>query len=77
MVLGVVDLTRSVGTKALNHPVAGALTLDWDTLTCTTDHDQQLVIWTAEPGTPSHEGLRFLASWAAAERLRSSTTGPA
>lgn len=69
--------TRSVGTKALNHPVAGELTLEWDTLTCTTDPDQQLVIWTAEPGTPSHEGLRFLASWAAAGRPRTSTTGPA
>jgi hypothetical protein len=57
-------------------PVAGELTLEWDTLTCTTDPDQQLVIWTAESGTPSHEGLRFLASWTAAERPRSSATGP-
>jgi transcriptional regulator with XRE-family HTH domain len=56
---------RTVGTKALHHPIAGALTLDWDTLTASTDPDQQLVIWTAEPGTPSHDGLRILASWAA------------
>ncbi|MFF4230852.1 hypothetical protein [Streptomyces sp. NPDC001820] len=44
--------TLGVGTKMLHHPVAGDLTLDWDTLTASTDPDQQLVIWTAEPGTP-------------------------
>ncbi|NIH80757.1 helix-turn-helix domain-containing protein [Amycolatopsis viridis] len=60
--------TRTVGTKLMRHPVAGELTLDWDTLTCTTDPDQQLVVWTAEPGTPSHDGLRILASWAADAR---------
>ncbi|MFJ8021505.1 helix-turn-helix domain-containing protein [Streptomyces sp. NPDC096311] len=54
-----------VGTKTLRHPLAGDLTLDWDSLTCTTDPEQQLVVWTAEPGSTSHEGLRFLASWAA------------
>ncbi|MFC7258485.1 helix-turn-helix domain-containing protein [Streptomyces lutosisoli] len=56
---------RTVGTKTLNHPIAGTLVLEWDTLTCTTDPDQQLIVWTAAPGTPTHEGLRFLASWAA------------
>ncbi|WP_327242688.1 helix-turn-helix domain-containing protein [Streptomyces sp. NBC_01320] len=56
---------RTVGTKTLNHPLAGTLVLEWDTLTCSTDPDQQLVIWTAEPGTATYEGLRFLASWAA------------
>ncbi|MFK0159465.1 helix-turn-helix domain-containing protein [Streptomyces sp. NPDC090499] len=54
-----------VGTKRLHHPVVGDLTLDWDSLTCAADPAQQLVIWTAEPGTPSHDGLRFLASWTA------------
>ncbi|MGW3983027.1 helix-turn-helix domain-containing protein [Streptomyces mirabilis] len=57
-----------VGTKTLRHPIAGDLTLDWDSLTCTTDPEQQLVVWTAEPGSTSHEGLRFLASWAADPR---------
>ncbi|MEW1691342.1 helix-turn-helix domain-containing protein [Streptomyces sp. NPDC091265] len=57
--------TLSVGTKVLNHPVAGELSLDWDTLTASTDPDQQLVVWTAEVGTPTHDGLRILASWAA------------
>lgn len=56
---------KSRGSKVLHHPVAGELTLDWDALTCTTDPDQQLVVWTAEPAIPSHDGLRILASWAA------------
>ncbi|MDT0432836.1 MULTISPECIES: helix-turn-helix domain-containing protein [Streptomyces] len=59
----------NVGTKVLNHPVAGELALDWDTLTATTDPDQQLVIWTAEVGSPTHDGLRILTSWAADQPL--------
>ncbi|MFG3308623.1 helix-turn-helix domain-containing protein [Streptomyces wuyuanensis] len=55
---------RGVGTKTLRHPVVGELTLDWDTLASTTDSDQQLVIWSAEPGSPSHDALRILATWA-------------
>ncbi|MER5495617.1 helix-turn-helix transcriptional regulator [Streptomyces sp. NPDC002561] len=54
---------RGIGTKTLRHPVVGELTLDWDTLASTTDTDQQLVIWTAERGTPSHDALRILAFW--------------
>ncbi|MEV0612438.1 helix-turn-helix domain-containing protein [Nonomuraea sp. NPDC050404] len=54
---------RDVGTKVLHHPIAGDLTLDWSALTCATDPDQQLVTLTAEPGSPSHDGLRILASW--------------
>ncbi|WP_330456000.1 helix-turn-helix domain-containing protein [Streptomyces sp. NBC_00820] len=69
---------RGMGTKVLRHPVAGDLTLDWNTLTCVTDPDQQLVTYTAEPGTPSHDGLRILASWAAtAERSDRTGSGPA
>ncbi|MFI8183853.1 helix-turn-helix transcriptional regulator [Actinacidiphila glaucinigra] len=59
----------TVGTKVLDHPVAGELSLDWDTLTATTDPDQKLVIWTAEAGSPTHDGLRMLASWAADRSL--------
>ncbi|MFI6466225.1 helix-turn-helix transcriptional regulator [Streptomyces sp. NPDC050528] len=54
-----------MGTKRLRHPIVGDLTLDWDTLTCTADPTQKLVIATADPGAPSHDGLLFLASWTA------------
>ncbi|MFM9607169.1 XRE family transcriptional regulator [Streptomyces sp. V2] len=53
------------GTGRLRHPVVGDLTLDWDSLTCTADPAQNLLVATAEPGTPSHDGLLFLASWTA------------
>ncbi|GGQ66604.1 helix-turn-helix domain-containing protein [Streptomyces asoensis] len=56
---------RGSGVKKLRHPVVGELTLDWNTLTCGTDPDQHIIVWNAEPGTPSHDGLRLLASWAA------------
>lgn len=59
---------KRIGTKTLNHPVVGDLTLDWDTLTCTDDPDQQLITWTADPGTPAHDRLRILASWTAGHR---------
>jgi transcriptional regulator with XRE-family HTH domain len=65
--------SRSVGTKRFRHPVAGELVLDGDILTGGTDSDQELVVWTAEPGTPSYDGLRILASWAAG-RLGGSAT---
>ncbi|MER5502814.1 helix-turn-helix transcriptional regulator [Streptomyces sp. NPDC002561] len=54
---------RGVGTKVMRHPIVGELTLDWDTLAPTVDADQQLVVWTAEPGSPSHDALQILASW--------------
>lgn len=50
------------GHQGIPPPLAGDLTLDWDTLVCASDPDQQLVTWTAEPATPSHDGLRMLAS---------------
>ncbi|MFD5179661.1 helix-turn-helix domain-containing protein [Nocardia sp. NPDC058379] len=55
---------QTSGTKTLRHPLVGDLVLDWETLGFAADPDLQLVVWTAEPGTPAHEGLSFLASWA-------------
>ncbi|MFG3552518.1 helix-turn-helix domain-containing protein [Streptomyces sp. NPDC047725] len=63
----------SIGTKTLDHPVVGELSLDWDTLTASTDPDQQLVIWTAASDSVTHDRLRILASWAAE---RSHSTAP-
>ncbi|MGW4856339.1 helix-turn-helix transcriptional regulator [Streptomyces sp. NPDC004288] len=66
---------RGMGTKVLRHPVVGELTLDWDTLASTTDSDQQLVVWSAEPHSPSHDALRILASWADASAAARSPVG--
>ena len=64
---------RTVGTKTLNHPVVGELVLDWDTLTANTDPDQHLTVWTAAPGSPTHDRLRILASWAAEQNMAASS----
>nr|WP_133995392.1 helix-turn-helix transcriptional regulator [Streptomyces sp. 846.5] len=56
---------RGTGTKHLRHPVVGDLHLDWNAVTWAADPDLQIIVWTAEPGTPSHDNLRLLASWAA------------
>lgn len=52
----------STGTKTLVHPTAGELVLDWDTLAEAGDADQQLVVWTADPQSPTREALLTLAS---------------
>jgi transcriptional regulator with XRE-family HTH domain len=56
---------RDTGSKHLRHPVVGNLHLDWNAVTWAADPDLQIIVWTAEPGTPSHDNLRLLASWAA------------
>src|SRR5881397_4127856 len=64
------------GTRTYNHPFVGEITLDWDALTSDAEPDQQLIIYTAEPGSRSEQALHELAAWAA-ERfapVRSSTT---
>ncbi|MCX4461680.1 helix-turn-helix domain-containing protein [Streptomyces sp. NBC_01728] len=65
---------RVKGTKKLRHPAVGELTLDWDTLTCATDPEQHIIVWTAAPGSPSYDGLRLLASWATDQKRTASDT---
>jgi hypothetical protein len=55
------------GTRTYNHLVDGEITLDWATFTYDTDPGQQLIVYTAEHGSPSEEALRILASSAANE----------
>ncbi|WP_436534609.1 helix-turn-helix domain-containing protein [Actinoplanes sp. HUAS TT8] len=54
------------GTKHYRHPVVGELTLDCDVWSSPDGSGQQLMIVTAEPGTPSHDALRILAAWSGA-----------
>ncbi|MFI0815981.1 helix-turn-helix domain-containing protein [Streptomyces sp. NPDC021098] len=65
---------RGKGTKNLRHPVVGELTLDWDTLMCATDPEQSIIVWTAEPRSPTYDALRLLASWAADQKRSASGT---
>ncbi|MFB6440934.1 helix-turn-helix domain-containing protein [Streptomyces sp. NPDC056411] len=53
---------KGFGVKVLRHPRVGRLTLAYETLTLPADPDQQVITYHAEPGSPSAEALRRLAS---------------
>lgn len=53
---------QDFGTKVLNHPVVGELTLDWDFYQHTGTADQQLVVHSCAPGSPTEERLRRLCA---------------
>ncbi|MGW6174033.1 helix-turn-helix transcriptional regulator [Arthrobacter sp. NPDC055138] len=57
--------THGTGTKRFNHPVVGELTLAYEELAITAEPGLVLMVYTAEPGSPSAERLRLLASWGA------------
>ncbi|MEH0420892.1 helix-turn-helix transcriptional regulator [Streptomyces sp. B21-083] len=54
------------GVKRLQHPVAGLLTLPYETLAVPSDPDQTLVVYTPEPASETAERLALLGSWATA-----------
>jgi hypothetical protein len=66
-------LAHTTGTKHLQHPIVGNLTLDYVVLAVEGDPDQTLTILTPEPASPSAEALAILASWTGTS---TSTTAP-
>jgi transcriptional regulator with XRE-family HTH domain len=56
--------THGTGTKRFHHPVVGELTLVYEELAITAEPGLVLLVYTAEPGSPSAERLQLLASWA-------------
>ena len=57
-----VKLHRS-GAKRFHHPLVGDLTLTYEALELPADTGQTMLVYTAEPDSPSHEALNLLASW--------------
>jgi transcriptional regulator with XRE-family HTH domain len=57
------------GVKKLHHPVVGDLELSYEGMELPGDPGLTLFIYTAEPASPSEDGLKLLASWAATETL--------
>jgi transcriptional regulator with XRE-family HTH domain len=51
------------GVKRMRHPLVGELTLSFETFHLVDDAEQSLVTYHAEPGSPSADALRLLASW--------------
>ncbi|OIK07411.1 helix-turn-helix transcriptional regulator [Streptomyces monashensis] len=51
------------GVKRIRHPVAGLLTLPYETLTVGQEPEQTIVVYTPEKGSETAERLALLASW--------------
>jgi len=58
-------LFHRTGRKNLHHPVAGDLDLTYEAFELPAEPGLTMVVYTAEPDTPTAEALGFLASWAA------------
>jgi hypothetical protein len=43
--------------------MVGDLTLNYEALDLAADPAQRLLVYQAEPGSPSHDALNLLASW--------------
>jgi transcriptional regulator with XRE-family HTH domain len=71
--------SASYGTKRYRHRAVGDLTLDCDVWDSPDGSGQRLMVLTAEPGSPSDDALRILASWSADQSERTDPprqTGP-
>lgn len=53
------------GLKSFRHPVVGELTVAYEGLEMAAEPGLTLTLYAAEPGSPSAERMRLLASWAA------------
>jgi len=53
------------GVKRLRHPVVGTIEVAYNTMDLPAQPGLVLTFYTAEPGSPSEDALRLLASWAA------------
>lgn len=60
---------HSAGTKTFHHPVVGTLELTYEALDLTADLGLNLTVYTAAAGSPTEDGLRVLASWAATTEI--------
>jgi hypothetical protein len=54
------------GTQPFHHALVGDLTLSYEALQLTADIGLTLIVYTAEPDSPSQEALNRLASWSSA-----------
>ena len=64
------------GPKAITHPVVGDLDLHFEAMGLSSERGLQLIAYSAQYGSPSADGLKLLASWAAADHEDTATTAP-
>ena len=53
------------GIKSVTHPVVGDLDLNFQSMDLSSDRGLTIIVFSAEPGSRSLEGLQLLANWAA------------
>lgn len=58
------------GTKRLHHPVVGDLDLNFESMELPSEPGLVLNVYTAPAGSPTADGLKLLASWAAGRQER-------
>ncbi|SMC47364.1 helix-turn-helix transcriptional regulator [Kibdelosporangium aridum] len=61
-------MAHSNGSKLFNHPLVGALEVDYEALTVPDEEEQTIFIYTTQSGSPSEQAMRELARHAAAGR---------
>nr|WP_206061882.1 helix-turn-helix transcriptional regulator [Nonomuraea basaltis] len=57
------------GMKRLRHPVVGRLDLNFESMELPSEPGLMLNVYTATPGSPTADGLKMLASWAATQGI--------
>jgi transcriptional regulator with XRE-family HTH domain len=62
------------GTKAIHHPIVGDLNLTFEAMVLPADPGLSLIVYGAEPGSGSQDGLKLLASWTADEEESKAAT---
>lgn len=55
------------GRKRLHHPVVGNLDLTYEAFELPAETGLTMLVYTAEPASPTHDALNLLASWAATD----------
>jgi len=58
---------HSSGTKRINHPVVGELTIGYDVLAIEATPGLRITTYLPEPGTASADALDMLRSWVASQ----------
>ncbi|MCW2652431.1 MAG: hypothetical protein QOE41_2010 [Mycobacterium sp.] len=70
---------HQAGAKHFRHPVVGRVDVAFDSMELPADPGLTLTAYTAEPGSPSEDALKLLASWAAtadSDRLHTDEHAP-
>jgi hypothetical protein len=65
---------HSRGRKVVNHPAVGPMELAYDDFALPGDPYISTTTYTADPGTPSADGLAMLATWAATQQQPQTST---